>query len=1190
MSSRPCGITYTPKNNAYKLEELIQMALDKKLIRSANEGRKLKLQGLCEILGIPLALAAAPVFQKIDTVAESKNKCRAMSKADILKKEATRLQELNVTELEADSMSKEELCDLLYPTIKKDFSITNCSKYTKQDFTNYSRVYAVPINDTMDANEKCKRLNDSINEVYNSNPSSNFKASDCETSPSGKVKLQPYQSSVVKHLLNHRSCLAVHDVGTGKTMIAAGAIDCLTRKFPHLRVLVLTPSSLKNNFIENMTRYGIPQNKFEIYSFDEYFAFFVRTQSNPMCSNTFVIIDEAHNLRALTGGIQSITKSKRAYAIMKCVAQCFRVLLLTATPIVNGEEDLINLKMMLDGFSPEPENRITEKQMNRLIENPASFVQEFKCKVSVYMPTRDLALYPQVIKEPIIYFQMTDDYYSKYKSIENKAADPAVLLTIGTLSNKSSFYANLRRAVNALDELNNPKVKWILEKVLSDAKLGKKSVIYSNWLTAGMNILRTALDKQTDFNYAYISGEMDLNVKTQFVNAYNKGTAPILLISKAGAEGLNLIETRNLILMESNWNSATDDQIIGRAVRMNSHINLPTSERNVTIYRLMMKKPVYATDKLKAIDEELYEISYVIKKPKMDRALDLLKASSIDAASCKCKKEKDGTCLYEGSKMQMEKGKVTKEQKVAIDLFTYKTEASSLVQPEKVSEKLYERLASVEESTDLEVPPAKRVFADISFSDFDDILDDILEGEEEAEQEEQKSSPPLAPLPPVITVLSETEPEMEVLPETEPEMEVEVRSESPIPPPPPFEPMNIHYRVSQNLDSVQPFFRVIPSDYPKMPYDYKDVTYNCHWGQRKLFFSEWEFLTKVSSSLKLNTCTVVYIGAAEGSHIAILRKYFPEVKWILYDPNPFKLEADPKFIDIHTGEGGYFTDEEVSVVLQHPFVQQSPNILFISDIRRTTDESKVFEDMLAQQAWGVNLKSKFMLLKFRPPYNIPTEQSFTNYPLPQGCIAPANPSPSDKSLLYLKGDVLIQIWAPIHSTESRLLVQANADGTYDMAYYDYATYEDQMFYFNKIGRKQRFALQEDPSISAIVPHHIAGFDESYECVAEILMIINYLRSTGQSTSHQAIISLLQSVNRQLEKTHKRNLIECVHTSVGKKGKSKTLLESKQLDYTDAIQAQIDAIQFESENNPLLTPEAYNYELQILSLAKKRLIK
>ena len=57
----------------------------------------------------------------------------------------------------------------------------------------------------------------------------------------------------------------------------------------------------------------------------------------------------------------------------------------------------------------------------------------------------------------------------------------------------------------------------------------------------------------------------------------------ILMASKAGAEGITLLETRNVYILEPYWNPSRIDQVIGRAIRLNSHIKLPVEDQNVTV-------------------------------------------------------------------------------------------------------------------------------------------------------------------------------------------------------------------------------------------------------------------------------------------------------------------------------------------------------------------------------------------------------------------------------------------------------------------------------------------------------------------------------------------------------------------------------------------------------------------------------
>lgn len=67
-----------------------------------------------------------------------------------------------------------------------------------------------------------------------------------------------------------------------------------------------------------------------------------------------------------------------------------------------------------------------------------------------------------------------------------------------------------------------------------------------------------------------------------------------LLISATGAEGLDLKNVRDVLIMEQYWTNARNRQVITRAVRKGSHLDLPVSERNVQPYMYISIAPDYA--------------------------------------------------------------------------------------------------------------------------------------------------------------------------------------------------------------------------------------------------------------------------------------------------------------------------------------------------------------------------------------------------------------------------------------------------------------------------------------------------------------------------------------------------------------------------------------------------------------------
>ena len=96
----------------------------------------------------------------------------------------------------------------------------------------------------------------------------------------------------------------------------------------------------------------------------------------------------------------------------------------------------------------------------------------------------------------------------------------------------------------------------------------------------------------------------------------------VVLISKAGAEGLDFKNIRQIHIMEPWFNMSRIEQIIGRGVRNSSHCQLPFEERNVEIY-------MHATKVPGSVDMHLYELAFK-KAKQIGQVSRLIKESSVD--------------------------------------------------------------------------------------------------------------------------------------------------------------------------------------------------------------------------------------------------------------------------------------------------------------------------------------------------------------------------------------------------------------------------------------------------------------------------------------------------------------------------------------------------------------------------------
>lgn len=160
-------------------------------------------------------------------------------------------------------------------------------------------------------------------------------------------------------------------------------------------------------------------------------------------------------------------------------------------------------------------------------------------------------------------------------------------------------------------------------------------------------------------HYALYTGSEDpierkkmLSVFTNHDNKYGK-FIKIILATSAGAEGLDLKNIRLVQIMEPYWNNVRLQQVIGRAVRRDSHIDLPENERNVTVYEYQSVIPEEYKKGLKPKDQVSTDevISEIARRKDLiiQDGLKIMKEVSIDCVLNALDNNKDITCFTYGN-------------------------------------------------------------------------------------------------------------------------------------------------------------------------------------------------------------------------------------------------------------------------------------------------------------------------------------------------------------------------------------------------------------------------------------------------------------------------------------------------------------------------------------------------------------
>lgn len=422
---------------------------------------------------------------------------------------------------------------------------------------------------------------------------------------------------------NHRYLLGDCTV-THNSLTAVTCIQCVLSQNPKMKIVIITPTSLVENMKKEFRAYGADPD-------DDRITFTTVTKfsndfenGNIKCINTFLIVDEAQNLKSHTG--------KNAKSVIKCAKKASKVLLLTATPVMNRPNEIVNLIGMVDGEDPiTPENFD-----NYIMTDDKAFDDFFRCKIS-YVKGGNNEDYPE-FEEHMVEFEMDKKYYSRYRDVEKGQETALCRSLFGCGNNLQAFYNGIRRAANNIESENGPKINWIINKILDENKKNKKNktLIYSSFIEAGSKLVMKRLDK-LKIPYVKVDGSMSKTKRKQSVDEYNSGEVCILFISKAGGEGLDLKGTRHVIITEPAWNDANLEQVKGRAIRYKSHEALPVKDRRVDVWNLYMTKPEERDeddiDGMESIDIVMRDQS-LAKTTEINEFMDRLIPLSIENSDC----------------------------------------------------------------------------------------------------------------------------------------------------------------------------------------------------------------------------------------------------------------------------------------------------------------------------------------------------------------------------------------------------------------------------------------------------------------------------------------------------------------------------------------------------------------------------
>jgi hypothetical protein len=206
-----------------------------------------------------------------------------------------------------------------------------------------------------------------------------------------------------------------------------------------------------------------------------------------------------------------------------------------------------------------------------------------------------------------------------------------------------TYYVKSRMISNFCDG-ESPKFERLLKNVQESEG---PVVVYSQFVEeGGLGSLKQFLKKH-QLSFSEITGKVSADQQRGIILSFNSADnahgerIKALLISKTGAEGLHLKRVRQVHIVEPYWDWSRHDQVEARAVRLDSHVDLPEAERRVQSFiyiavgnqRMLDEMPAKVRkEEQETVDELFYRRAW--KKHLLNSSMrELLKTISLECSA-----------------------------------------------------------------------------------------------------------------------------------------------------------------------------------------------------------------------------------------------------------------------------------------------------------------------------------------------------------------------------------------------------------------------------------------------------------------------------------------------------------------------------------------------------------------------------
>ena len=408
-----------------------------------------------------------------------------------------------------------------------------------------------------------------------------------------KVALYPYQREGALFAAKAGRCLIADDMGLGKTIEAIAAAEILARCAGIERVLVISPTSLKHQWKQEIEKFsdrsatvveGLIAQRAKKYA-DE--SFYKITNYDVVARDMdlirrwrpdLIVLDEAQRIKNWqTRTAKSVKKLESDYAFV-----------LTGTPLENRLEELHSIVEFVDRFRLGPMFRFLREHQH-LDENgkvvgyhSLSAISRTLAPILIRRTKQEVLKELPERMEKRFFVPMTDEQMRHHD--ENREIVARIVhkwRRRGFLSEidqrrLTCALQNMRMSCNStylLDHETDHGVKvdelvTLLGEILEDPTA--KVVIFSQWVRTHELITGRLAGRKWD--YVFFHGGVPGPKRKELIRRFRQEQSCRLFLSTdAGGVGLNLQNAMAVINMDQPWNPAVLEQRIGRVHRLGQH-------------------------------------------------------------------------------------------------------------------------------------------------------------------------------------------------------------------------------------------------------------------------------------------------------------------------------------------------------------------------------------------------------------------------------------------------------------------------------------------------------------------------------------------------------------------------------------------------------------------------------------------